>query len=1191
MMEPEENPAPERRISAKKTPILSQEQNGSRTEPTEQKSELLEHGLSSIVSPLRRRVRWGIVLSIPIVALAIFWPPLRTWVFVPLTLLTLFGLGWVFISNIPKADDPKKWGALRRLVWCLFGCAQLIVVVYVLVAPFRAGPLRSPARHLSKDWWWFPIERNTWLRADRAQFKVHSFSASENGRDLWATGNGGLLLESTDSGQTWQSRRLATTNNLRSLSFADASRGSIAGDNGTLLFTGDGGRAWSPSTANEWISNYPWSWKQLVLDRTGFGVCLDNSGFNLAQTSDFGTNWTRVDLSANSANNSGSVPYDTFCLVPLIPQNSFANSLAPIQKQSQSADSSSEPRMGIVLAARTNLCLYSRPNQSSTWGLSGCIPLANDDRQAVLQMLPLSSNHVAIVTSAGRLQAANLLSGELLPPPKNDSFKYREVIAEPKGGLWGVNSNGEVVMRGAQNDLLDTNMAASIRVRLTNEPAELHLSWAGTNGLFAFGGGKVLHWENGFSWQTPLLPHRALPAPIAWLSSALILLAAVALAFFTPATVRDKKSEASFPITDRPIDDPEDDQLGFGPLADGLATFIKNPATKPPWVIAVTGEWGTGKSSLMGMVRKHLRDGAKFPTVWFNAWHYQNEEHILPPLLRTVVREGVPGWFQEGAWMYRRRLWQARASEDPWQTGAWISGLLAVTVLLILIAIPLADGRRTITAEAPQATPMSQMSIQARNRTNVAEIATILRDGLEVQWVTPSASPQTSAEGLDTLPILKDLRSFFHNRVWWGKWVAVLLPLIGICYKAWTALKSFGLEPKSLVARAGSTLHNGEIDVSVSIQQRFAKQFREVTVAMDDRQLVIFIDDLDRCQPQKVAQMLEAINFLTVSGNCFVVLGFARDQVEAAVGLGFREMAAEMQLLTEERKRENERRAKSSQPLLPSISKTELDRENRLAFARKYLKKLINMEVAVPTPDNRKMAAMLYGGKLPTGNGEAHPPRRIETTSARGVAKYAVATVLGLFALAALAHPLSALEIEQNAPSNTQAAQNSIIPNSPQQQKLSPLSLGSTDRQPWWIVFPSLLTVWVFLVVREFPVRNRFREPEELGRALLVWTPWIRPCFPTAREGKRYVNLVRYVVMRALEERRLLDPNQENGGLKPEDAVYASAAYFRPRPSQTSPDATEFDGCLARHQQVLHSTPSSDARESFERFSREVRVN
>jgi hypothetical protein len=53
---------------------------------------------------------------------------------------------------------------------------------------------------------------------------------------------------------------------------------------------------------------------------------------------------------------------------------------------------------------------------------------------------------------------------------------------------------------------------------------------------------------------------------------------------------------------------------------------------------------------------------------------------------------------------------------------------------------------------------------------------------------------------------------------------------------------------------------------------------------------VIIIDDLDRCQPDAVLQVLEAVNYLVAAGPCFVVLGVDRGQIEHAVGLGFKDI-------------------------------------------------------------------------------------------------------------------------------------------------------------------------------------------------------------------------------------------------------------------------------------------------------------
>lgn len=77
--------------------------------------------------------------------------------------------------------------------------------------------------------------------------------------------------------------------------------------------------------------------------------------------------------------------------------------------------------------------------------------------------------------------------------------------------------------------------------------------------------------------------------------------------------------------SDRPLDSLEQDSLGLGSYAKGLATFVRHCDT--PFTVAVQGDWGTGKTSLMKMVDGLLsppHPGADQPieTVWFQTWQY-----------------------------------------------------------------------------------------------------------------------------------------------------------------------------------------------------------------------------------------------------------------------------------------------------------------------------------------------------------------------------------------------------------------------------------------------------------------------------------------------------------------------------------------------------------------------------------------
>lgn len=78
--------------------------------------------------------------------------------------------------------------------------------------------------------------------------------------------------------------------------------------------------------------------------------------------------------------------------------------------------------------------------------------------------------------------------------------------------------------------------------------------------------------------------------------------------------------------SDRPLDRLEQDSLGLSPYAKGLSEFIRHCDT--PFTVAVQGDWGTGKTSLMRMVEGLLAPKTaatgqrRIDTVWFQTWQY-----------------------------------------------------------------------------------------------------------------------------------------------------------------------------------------------------------------------------------------------------------------------------------------------------------------------------------------------------------------------------------------------------------------------------------------------------------------------------------------------------------------------------------------------------------------------------------------
>jgi hypothetical protein len=108
-------------------------------------------------------------------------------------------------------------------------------------------------------------------------------------------------------------------------------------------------------------------------------------------------------------------------------------------------------------------------------------------------------------------------------------------------------------------------------------------------------------------------------------------------------------------ISDRPLEPGDPDALGLGAIAAGLAFFLRNDKTRPPLVLAINGRWGSGKSSLMNLLKKELQDSGTCP-VWFNAWHHQKESQLLAALLQAVRAQAIPALSTWRGWAFRGRL-------------------------------------------------------------------------------------------------------------------------------------------------------------------------------------------------------------------------------------------------------------------------------------------------------------------------------------------------------------------------------------------------------------------------------------------------------------------------------------------------------------------------------------------------------
>jgi hypothetical protein len=81
-----------------------------------------------------------------------------------------------------------------------------------------------------------------------------------------------------------------------------------------------------------------------------------------------------------------------------------------------------------------------------------------------------------------------------------------------------------------------------------------------------------------------------------------------------------------------------DDNMGFDPTIRTLANIVLSSSTDTPLAIAVNGQWGTGKTSILKMVESQARM-LGFNCIWLNAWSLEQSEQLIAQVTQGLQEE------------------------------------------------------------------------------------------------------------------------------------------------------------------------------------------------------------------------------------------------------------------------------------------------------------------------------------------------------------------------------------------------------------------------------------------------------------------------------------------------------------------------------------------------------------------------
>jgi hypothetical protein len=574
--------------------------------------------------------------------------------------------------------------------------------------------------------------------------------------------------------------------------------------------------------------------------------------------------------------------------------------------------------------------------------------------------------------------------------------------------------------------------------------------------------------DSGETWEQmpwPLTNHRY-PAPWFWLllvPAALFLRKSVRVNSASPT-----QSIEAIGTTDAPIGDFARDRLQFGPLARGISRFLRNTNTQPPLTIAISGDWGSGKSTLMELVCTDLRHYGSRP-VWFNAWHHQKEEQLLAALLNAIRDKSLPSVASVDGLVFRLRLLFVRSKKH------FVLLFVSLAAGSMLAGYLLGHDFSEWTNLWKALSDMGSRLLKAKNPANTTTTITPGDVGLLV--------PQ----------LISGVTAFVS------------------LYKG---LKAFRIDPAVLLATTAENFKLKNASAQTSFRSKFAEQFGEVTDALPFT-MVIVIDDLDRCQPETVLTVMEAVNFLISSGRCFVLFGMATHRVQAALGLAFEKVAAELVELDVE------------VPATASVEdKGRAARDRRLAYARDYLDKLVNLEITVPSRIDILPQLLIDPSHV-------EPPKYAAVTGQIlefWPLWFATATiVIGLlFGIANTPNKSQSVVDIKKAPAATDLPKEPTTPNvigsitAPTVQQISkrhaPIIQKNNaiviDRWAVGMTLALVIAVAAGLILYRLRTASyRVNDSQQFRSALHIWTPVVQVRRATPRAIKRFGNRLRYLAM------------------------------------------------------------------------------
>ncbi|MCD4780963.1 MAG: SUMF1/EgtB/PvdO family nonheme iron enzyme, partial [Candidatus Omnitrophica bacterium] len=359
------------------------------------------------------------------------------------------------------------------------------------------------------------------------------------------------------------------------------------------------------------------------------------------------------------------------------------------------------------------------------------------------------------------------------------------------------------------------------------------------------------------------------------------------------------------------------DALGFECYVNAIAEFLTDSETEPPLTISIEGKWGTGKSSFMAQLENTLKKRHNL-TVSFNAWRHDKEDSMWAAFAIDFLHQIASQQKFYHRWTGHFKLFIQRLN--------WKNKLYVIRSLTVWFAFIVFTG---------------------------AAVILIILKGFE--WINPLI---TGING-----------NMWDNIVLYLGLGGGAAASIGLLISIWMKLKNIIGNPLNM--DINKYIQSPDYENRITFIENFHKDFENIVKAYaGDKNVYVFIDDLDRCEIPKAADMMQAINLMiSPNSQLIFIIGMDREKVAASIAVKHEKLLPYLfSLKSINAGSQNSANEKSPHDTTTSESVNTADILYGLEYGYEFIEKFIQLPFLVPQPTGSELDNFLKSFSEPKEN-------------------------------------------------------------------------------------------------------------------------------------------------------------------------------------------------------------------------------